>query len=259
LRENTSATYVSLLTQMQDPRVYITCEPAKARVDSGNSPTSFYSFVGANPGEDLGQMYIEANGGHYSLINRKHYYDSYTGEPSIQIGYPEQCFNIAEAINRGWIASGPLGNAEAYYKAGIQASWDYYSIPAAGAMTVYFLHPGASLGVYDNYSVNVDFNTYYNQASVMYAGNNANGLTQILQQRYIALFRHSGLESYYTYRRTGVPNFTTGPGTGNSGRIAWRFQYPSTEKTVNVSNYNSALQSQFGGTDDINGVMWLVK
>jgi hypothetical protein len=260
LRENTSATYVSLLTQYQDPRVYITCEPATYLVlHEGKNPTGFDAFVGADPGEDLGQMYIEAGNGQYSLINRKHYYDSYTGEPSIQIGYPEQCFNIAEAINRGWIASGPLGDAEAYYKAGILASWSFYSIPVTGPMTVYFLHPGASLGVYDTYNVNVDFDTYYNQASVKYAGNNATGLTQILSQRYIALFRHSGLESYYTYRRTGVPNFTTGPGTGNSGRIAWRFQYPSIEKTANVTNYDAALQSQFGGTDDINGVMWLVK
>jgi SusD/RagB-like outer membrane lipoprotein len=259
LRENTSATYVSLLTQYQDPRVYVTCEPATALVSGGASPTSFAAFVGANPGEDLGQMYIEANNGQYSLINRKHYYDGYTAEPSIQIGFPEQCFNIAEAINRGWIASGPLGDAEAYYKAGILASWNFYNIPATGALTVYFLHPGASLGVYDNYSVNVDFNAYSNQSLVKYAGNNANGLAQILSQRYLALFRHSGLESYYTYRRTGVPNFSTGPGTGNSGRIAWRFQYPSIEKTANVTNYDAALQAQYGGTDDINGVMWLVK
>jgi hypothetical protein len=62
-------------------------------------------------------MYIKANSGNYSLINRHHYYETYTGEPSIQIGYPELCFNIAEAINRGWISDGPKGNAEDYYTA----------------------------------------------------------------------------------------------------------------------------------------------
>jgi len=73
------------------------------------------------------------------------------------------------------------------------------------------------------------------------------------------MFRHSGLESYYSQRRTGVPVFTTGPGTGNGSRIALRFQYPTSEITANAVNYKAALQSQFGGNDDINGLMWILK
>lgn len=259
LRYNTSATYVGLLTQLKDPRVFITSEPATALVAAGKSPTGFDAFVGASPGEDLGVMYIKTNNGQYSLLNRKHYYDTYTGEPSIQIGYPEMLFNIAEAINRGWLSSGPLGSAEDYYMAGIKASMSFYNIPETGSINVYFLHPGASLGEYDTYSVDVDFTVYYNQATVKYAGTNADGLKQILIQKYLAMFRHSGLEAYYQYRRTGVPNFTTGPGTGNSGRIALRFQYPDIERIANTQNYDAALQSQFNGNDDINGVMWLLK
>jgi hypothetical protein len=99
-RYNTSATYISLLTQTNDPRVFVTAEPAAALVTAGSLPTSFSAFIGAPPGEDLGQMYVKANSGQYSLINRRHYYQTYTGEPSIQIGYPEMLFNIAEAINR---------------------------------------------------------------------------------------------------------------------------------------------------------------
>ena len=259
LRYNTSATYVNLLASLKDPRVFVTAEPAQALVTGSVTPTSFEAFVGADPGEDLGIMYVKANGGQYSLINRKHYYDTYTAEPSIQIGYPEMLFNIAEAINRGWIASGPLGDAEAHYKAAILASWGFYGIPEAGALTVYFLHPGASLGTYDSYNTTVDFATYYAQTAVKYVGNTADGLTQILKQRYLALFRHSGLESYFTNRRTGVPVFTTGPGTGNSERIPVRFQYPGQERTANADNYKSALQAQFAGNDDINGVMWILQ
>jgi len=259
LRENCSATYVGLLTQLHDPRVFVTSEPAQALVSAGTSPTSFNAFVGADPGEDLGTMYNKTNAGEYSLINRKRYYDTYTGEPCIQIGYAEQCFNIAEAINRGWITGGPLGNAEAYYTQGIQASWSFYQIPLSGQFTAYFLHPGASLGTYDTYQIPVDFTSYYNQPTVKYAGNNATGLTQILQQKYLALFLHAGLEAYYQYRRTGVPVFTTGPGTGNSGRIAMRFQYPAAERTANAANVQAALDRQFGGNDDINGIMWILK
>jgi hypothetical protein len=172
------------------------------------------------------------------------------------------CFNIAEAINRGWISSGPLGTAEDYYKAGIKASFASYNIPVSGSFDAYFIKsgsPGKANVVYDKYTIPVDFNTYYSQTAVQYAGNNATGLTEILNQRYLALFRHSGLESWFTYRRTGVPAFTTGPGTGNSGRIAMRFQYPASERTANATNYTGALQSQFSGNDDINGMMWIAR
>ncbi len=259
LRYNASATYTGLLVQLKDPRVFVTMEPAQALVKTGISPVSFDAFVGASPGEDQGTMYLKTNNGQYSLINRKRYYDTYTGEQSIQVGYPELMFNIAEGISRSWIASGPAGSAEDYYKAGVRASMGYYGIPESGTMSAYFLHPGASLGTYDTYTVTVSFNDYYNQATVKYAGNNTEGLTQILQQKYIALFRHSGLEAYYQYRRTGIPVFTTGPGTGNSGRIAMRFQYPATERTANADNYKAALQSQYGGNDDINALMWILK
>ncbi len=262
-RNNMSATYVGLLTQLQDPRVFVTAEPARYNVDVlGQSPTSFSAFVGADAGLDLGIMYNNANLQKYSFLNRKRYYSTYTAEPSIQIGYPEMCFNIAEAINRGWIA----GTAETWYVNGIKASMRFYGLPDAGgptAFTAYFYRPG-SAGVeqvsnYDAYNVTVDWTSYYNQSTVKYGGNNAVGLTQILQQKYLALFRHSGLESYYNYRRTGVPAFTTGTGTGNSSRIALRFKYPGSENSANTANYQSALQSQYGGNDDINGMMWLLK
>jgi hypothetical protein len=206
-------------------------------------------------------MYAKANAGQYSLINRYRYYQTYTGEPAIQLGYAELLFNIAEAINRGWITSGPLGNAEAHYKAAIKASRKFYGIPESGTFTAYFLKSGSpgSTGVYNAYNVNFDFATYYTQSNVAYAGNNATGLDQILKQRYLALFRHSGLEAYFQNRRTGVPVFTTGPGTGNGSRIAKRFQYFGSELTSNADNYKAALQSQYAGNDDINGVMWILK
>jgi Starch-binding associating with outer membrane len=263
LRVNCSDTYVGLLTSLKDPRVYITTEPALKLVDSLKiDSTDFRAFVGANPGEDLGAMYIKANSGLYSLLNRYRYYRTYTGEPNLIIGYPEMCFNIAEAINRGWVPSMTATDAENYYIAGIKASRAFYGIPDAGNMAIYFFKGGASLSdanPYNQYTVNTDFNTYYNQVAVKYSGNNSTGLTQILQQRYLALFRHCGLESYYTYRRTGVPVFETGPGTGNSGRIALRFQYPSADKSANTKNWQDALDKQFNGNDDINGIMWLIK
>jgi hypothetical protein len=261
LRENASDTYVSLLKEFLDPRIYITCEPAAALFDESD-PVNLNAFIGANPGEDLGIMYSKANAGYYSLLNRYRYYRTYTAENSIQIGYPEMCFNIAEGINRGWAPSLNAAEAESYYRDGIIASMDFYSIPESGAMSVYFFKQGYSIddpSAFNTYTINFDFESYYAQNDVKYSGNNLTGLTQILNQRYLALYSHSGLESYYTYRRTGVPAFGTGPGTGNSGRIAIRFQYPSSEISTNTENYNAVINSQYGGNDDINGVMWILK
>ncbi len=259
-RKNMSATYLGLLTQLQDPRTFIVAEPARYNVYvQGKSPTDFSSFVGADPGLDLGVMYSEAGAGKYSFLNRKYFFSTYTAEKSIQLGYAELQFNIAEAINRSWIT----GDAESYYTNGIKSSIQSYDIPLTGSFSAYFYRPGSTdvtnTTNYDVYPVNFDWNTYYLQPSVKYAGNSADGLKQILQQKYLALFRHSGLQSYFTYRRTGVPAFSTGPGTGNGSRIALRFQYPGSERSANTVNYDAALKNQYSGNDDINGIMWILQ
>lgn len=220
----------------------------------GLAPTDFGAFVGASSGEDLADMSTGVQLGKYSMINRKRYYSTYTTEPCIQLGYPEMCFNIVEAINRGWVAC----DAEQWYKKGVQASIGFYGI-TDGANSVYFLEPGKSIGEFDTYTVNFDFNTYYNQASVKYTGNNADGLKQVLLQKYLAFFQNSGWEAYFNWRRTGTPTFLTGPGTGANGVIPKRWQYPTSERATNETNLLSALQSQYGGNDDINAAMWIIK
>ena len=70
---------------------------------------------------------------------------------------------------------------------------------------------------------------------------------------------NSGMEAYFNWRRTGFPAFSTGAGNGNSGRIAFRWLYPATERTANATNYTAAITSQYAGKDDINDVMWLNK
>jgi hypothetical protein len=110
-----------------------------------------------------------------------------------------------------------------------------------------------------NYTVNFNFDDYYAQPIVKYAGNNITGIEQIVTQKYLAFFMNSGMEAYFNYIRTGFPKFMTGVGTGNSGRIAVRWQYPLSERTTNETNYNAAIQSQFAGKDDINQATLVVE
>jgi len=233
-RNNMSATYLNTLASLKDPRTFIVADPAPAKITAGLTASDFGAYVGANSGESLDDMSTKMLKGEYSSISRSKYYSSYTGEPAIQIGYSELCFNIAEAIIRGWVT----GNAEDYYVKGIKASWVFHGVTSVDAKWV----------------------DYYNQATVKLSTTATQALTQILTQKYLAFFQNSGWEAYNNYRRTGVPVFLTGPGTANSGRIAKRWQYPSSERTTNSKNYTAALQSQFGNAnDDINAEMWIYK
>lgn len=254
LRENTSKLYIDLLKGFKDPRLFIVAEPAEAKIKAGVNPLDFNAFEGASTGESLDDMSSKVQQGLYSLIGRKRYYSTFTGEPIIQVGYPELCFNIAEGINRGWAA----GNAETYYRNGILASMAFYDIKT-GANTVSFQKLGASLGNFDTYTLNVDLDAYYNQSTVKYAGNNAAGLKQILEQKYLAFAQNSDLEAYYQYRRTNIPVFLTGVGVGASGKIPMRFRYPDAERRTNKSNLDAAIQRQFAGNDDLFGKMWIVQ
>lgn len=252
-RENMAKTYVDLLVARNDPRIFVVAEPATARVAAGLKPTDFAAFVGASSGEDQQDMATKVLKGEYSFQNRRHYYTSYVGEPVFIIGYPELMFNIAEGINRNWAT----GNADDYYRKGILASMDFYGIKD-GDNTVTFSRDGG-ISSFVSYTLKVSTSDYIAQPSVKYAGNNETGLNQILTQKYIAFFQNSGMEAFYNQRRTGVPTFLTGVGTGNSGRIPKRWQYPSNERTTNGENLKAAITSQYGATDDINATMWLLK
>jgi hypothetical protein len=251
LRLCVASTWLNTLSSLHDLRAMKVADPARGL---GFSDTTYSSFVGGRPGDDMSTLGGQIQSSFtISPIGRKRYYDGLTGENTFLVGYPEMCLNIAEAINRGWVS----GNAEEWYQRGVKAMFAFYGV-VDGDNTVSFLRETAP-GDYISYTVNFSFDDYFSQSSVAYAGNNNNGLNQILTQRYLSLARNSGLEGYYQWRRTGVPDFDMGPGTGNSNMIPLRYQYPSSELSTNKDNLNAALSAQFGGNDDINARMWIVK
>lgn len=261
-RQNMSRAYIERLTERNDPRVMVTCEPAGSQLKAGKSASNFTSYIGASSGEDLADMSSKAgtsNGadfapGQYSFQNRKRYYNNYVGEPTFLVGYPEMCFNIAEGIHRNWTS----GNASQWYENGIKASMDFYGIKN-GANTMTYSRNGSKDAI-ESRTFNINFNLtdYLAQVNVKYEAGNV-GLEKILTQKYLAFFMNSGMEAYFNWRRTSYPTFYTGVGTGNSGRIALRWIYPLSERTSNSENYKAAIDAQFSGKDDINNQIWLVK
>ena len=251
LRLCVASTWLNTLSSLNDIRAMKVADPARGL---GYSDTSFKSFVGGGAGQDMSFLGGNIVSLKIAPIGRKRYYDGFTGENTFLVGYPEMCLNIAEAVNRGWITG---QSADNWYQKGVKAMFGFYGI-VDGTNTVSFLK-GTAPGDYVNYTVNFSFTNYFNQSAIKYAGDNAIGLNQILTQRYLSLARNSGLEGYYQWRRTGVPTFDAGPGTGNSNNIPLRFQYPSSELSTNGTNLNAALTSQYGGKDDINAKMWIIQ
>jgi hypothetical protein len=253
-RYNMAQTYVKGLTDLSDPRVYVTCNPAKAKIIAGVDPADFSAYVGAPSGENLADMTVKAGNGQYSFANQLRYYGTTKGsEPSIQIGYPELCFNIAEAINRGWVPGKTAADAELYYVNGIKASMEFYGIKDGASIAITESDEDAVLK-----TVTVSVTNYLAQADVKYKGNTAEGLEQILMQKYLAFFQHSGFEAYYNFRRTGVPAFHQGAGTGNGGLIPRRWLYPASEKNNNAQKLNEAISRQFGSVgDNLNNELWI--
>ncbi|HTF18734.1 MAG TPA: SusD/RagB family nutrient-binding outer membrane lipoprotein, partial [Chryseolinea sp.] len=124
-RYNMAETIIKTLTDLKDPRVYLFANPAEKKISTGMDPKDFNAYVGAPSGESLDDMTFKAGNGEYSFANQKRYYTTFIGpEPTIQLGYPELCFNIAEGLNRGWTS----GSAEEWYDKGVVASMKFFGL-----------------------------------------------------------------------------------------------------------------------------------
>jgi hypothetical protein len=255
---NISKTWIDATVPNKDPRVIALLSPGNLSIDAANPVGSFSNYVGQVQDSSIAAMKFTFTNNTYlaSLSYNRYMTPTNIGgtisEPYILVGYSEMCFNIAEAANRGWVTA---TTAKSWYDKGVQASLDWYGIKQGGTVTV-----GNNDGTKPNIgTATLDVNTFL--TNVAYAGDNATGLTQILNQKYVSFFLNSGFESFYQWRRTGVPAFKEGGvGIGTpTFKIPLRWQYPIDETTYNPANNKSALTAQYGGTDDLYGKMWLIK
>ncbi len=256
---NINKTLMDILVANKDPRIFAFAIPAPSQLAAPNNKTvgDFSAYAGADITMSQSIISNNSTAGKYSFINWNRYFSNSAGancEPYIFIGYPEMCFNIAEAANRGWVTT---ATASSWYAKGINASLAVYKLTQAQNFVVGNLD-GTNINVG---STIIDVNAFLAMPSVVYAGDNATGLTQILTQKYVAFFCNSGYEAFYNQRRTGVPTFSQGGvGIGTpSNLIPLRWQYPQDEINFNGANYQTAISSQYNGTDDVFGKMWLIK
>ncbi len=172
--------FVNMQKNLKDPRLFVYADkmPSAAALPAND----FNAYGGTQGSASLQENVLKVVAGNVSPINHRYYSDP-ANEPSLAIGYAEIQFILAEAVERGWIT----GDANAYYKNGIQASLQFSN--------------------YHNTYSSSDITNYVNQPAVQLQGGQE--LQQILTQKYISFFLNSGWEDFYNQRRTGVPNFET--------------------------------------------------
>jgi hypothetical protein len=255
---NISKTWTDATVPNQDPRVIALLSPGILSIDAANPVGSFSNYVGQVQDSSISAMkYSFTNNTPLAALNYNRYMTPLNiggtiSENYILVGYSELCFNIAEAVNRGWVTS---QSAATWYTKGVQASLDWYGIKQGGTVVV-----NNNDGTKPNLgTATLDVNTFL--TNIAYSSDAATGLNQILTQKYVSFFLNSGFEPYYQWRRTGVPAFKEGGvGIGTpTFKIPLRWQYPVDEVNYNKANNAAALTSQYGGTDDLNAKMWLIK
>lgn len=147
--------------------------------------------------------------------------------PTVWFGYAETLFLKAEAALRGWSGADLTMDAEAYFRAGVKASMDYYNIAVADA---------------DKYIEGLKVL----KQGVFQSGDREKQLEAIITQKWMAVFPN-GNEGWADFRRTDYPalhnqlnNFSGGDVP--NGKMIKRLLYPYSESQNKYFQTHTELQ-----------------
>ncbi|MBX2817607.1 MAG: SusD/RagB family nutrient-binding outer membrane lipoprotein [Saprospiraceae bacterium] len=216
-----SETAEKALKSINDPRLAVLYRP----VDNPDMPGE---FIGVPNGlsEDNASNY---NGGakNQSRLGFR-FREEPDGVDMMLIHAAEVHFLLAEAMEKGYVAGGTQG-AESHYLKGIETVMEYYGT------------------IVDQ--------SYYQQPGVSYNGSEEGKLELIAKQKWLSLFM-VGLEAWFDWRRTGLPQLTPGP-DAILPNLPVRIQYPDNEQVLNGASLEAAISRQ--GPNEITTRMWLLE
>ena len=202
-----SSHFINLLNTNNDPRLDLWVSPKEGTNDR---------TLGVLPGQALSDIGRPAEFSRRSTA----FYESATLIQGIFMTYSEVNFLLAEASERGLIAT---GSANMYYNTAVTASFAQWGV-----------------------TMPTDFLT----TTVPYDATT----DRLYEQKWLALY-HSGIEPWFDWKRTGKPSFIqAGPGNLNGDNVPVRLKYPSLEQSVNKANYDAASNAM--GGDEINSSSW---
>ncbi len=245
-----SITIIDVLKAYEDYRLFYYARPSDKSAEEGIPEDSWDAYVGTDPSDVFEEIIERANTGDFCILNDRYTSsDNPAGEPFITIGYAAQCFNMAEAALRGWIAA----DASDYYKAGIEASMRF----------VVDNTPDEEQYHHNRRITDEVINATINNPKIQLTGDFESDLYKIMEQKYLAAFMQIPYLSYYDYRRTGYPVFPVNPESNHNvyapDKMPMRWMYPENEAAYNKENYEEAVERQYNGSDDINQLMWILK
>lgn len=229
-----SATFVDLLKELKDNRLFLIAEQTSSAASEGKPINDFESYNGGDPIANYSVISetLVANG-NISKVNAR-YYTNPTTEPHNILSYWEVEYILAEAAVREWINS----DASQHYENAIQANFEFYRNHAEE---------------FNEYLSEAYVDLYIEQENVnLPTGNKEILLEKIITQKYLTTFLQGGWTQYYDYLRTGYPHFKF----TNASTPPKRFVYPNDEYNNNTRNLEEAINSQFNGNDGIRETPW---
>lgn len=238
---------IEKLKELKDYRLFYYTAPSPVRLEGGLTASDFDAYVGVDPAIAYSDLSAIASSTDYSDINSR-YKEIPEGEPVFLLSYAQIQFILSEASVRGWIS----GSAETYYENGIRAAM---RLVAENTPDDLDFHHGRIL-------VETYIQDYPETPEVKFAANPDIQLEQIITQKYLSTYLQSPLSSFFENRRTGYPEFPINPETNEnvpSNLLPIRWMYPSDEVNYNKENLDEAVNRQYGGNDNNNGVMWILQ
>jgi hypothetical protein len=179
-----------------------------ARIDAFYNVATTGPNAGAHAGINQGEGKLETFPSDAAPDDFSQPGDAVAGSaaPVTIISISETYFLLAEAVVRGFIT----GDAQAYYEAGITASFQRWQIDSP---EVYFAQPSIAFPA---------------------AGSIDDKLKAILTQKWISMCNTQSIEAWNEWRRTGYPDFFTVSATSLIGNVfPQRLPYPNSEIQTN--------------------------
>jgi hypothetical protein len=239
------------LKQYEDYRLFSFAEPCATKIKEGVAESEWDAYGCVDPSLRYTEEIIPyRNAGNVSLPNNR-FFEIQSGQPTIKHGYAEQNFILAEARLRGWFDNEK--DANYYYLEGIRASLKF----TAQYTPVQYAHGRPITDEWiEEFLRKPELQLNVN------AGLSPENLEKIITQKYLAAFMHDTYNSYYEYRRTGYPVLPINPESNRNtvpDKMPVRWMYSEAEYQYNRENVLEAVQRQFGGNDDVNELMWILK
>lgn len=236
-----SSFVVDKFKNLKDRRLFYYADPLK-----GKPEHDFNSYAGLDPSAPNEINLFESASGNASMINKLYYSQDYPqGFPYVILGFDDVQFIIAEAAARGWIP-----NTEKYYKNGIRSSMEF---------RMHHIDPKYAHGMELTESY---ISSYLEKPEVQLPADKEGKIRQIMWQKFLGSLLQNDMNVFFDYRRTGYPEFPINPATNKnevSTKMPLRWLYPDLEYNYNQENIHSAVNSQFGGSDDANQLIWVLK